>query len=154
MQPGGLLHAAQQDEPKRFTTRKNPLKFYVDDELFTGVPALPAESAMDLTDMHAELQAAQGKDKLKVVMRVFSEFLEDESLERFTRRLSDKSNPIDLGTLLDVIRWVIGEGYGLRPTQRPSPSDTGSDGSGTNSTDGALLGVLTPESSSGVASST
>jgi len=154
MQPGELPTASA-PQVKRFTTRRKPVEFYVDDDLFRGVPALPAMHALELTRMHSELQAAEGKGKLDILMGVFSSFLEDASYERFAQRLQDKSNPIDLGTLMDVIQWILGEGYGLRPTQKPSPSEPGSAAStGHTSTDGAPPGMSIPELSSGSGSST
>lgn len=150
MQPGGILTA--QDVPvKRFTTRRKAVEFYVDDDLFRGIPALPALHALELTKMHGVLKSSDGADKLDPILYVFSQFMEDESYKRFEARLSDKSNPIDLRTLMDVIQWILGEGYGLRPTQRPSPSGTGSIDSGTASTGGAPLSESTLLSSDGIA---
>lgn len=152
MQPSPL--STTSGDTKRFTTRRKNLEFYVDEDHFVGVPALPAMTALELTKMHGEIQQAEGTDKLSVIMEVFKQFLETDSYERFVQRLSDKTNPIDLPTLLEVIQWILGEGVGLRPTQKPSPSDTGPTATGPASTDGALPGMSIPEISTGVDSST
>jgi hypothetical protein len=79
-----------------------------------------------------------------------------EALQKFERRLHDKDNPIPLRLVIDVMRWLLGEAYGLRPTLPPSSSqdESSEETAGGTSTDGAPPAELIPETSPGTDSST
>lgn len=131
---------------KTFTTKRRNVEFQIDDDVFYGIPSLPAMVALELTGVSKQLSGVEGVEKVHLIVDLFGQFLADDSFKLFESRLSDKANPIDLEVLTDVIGWVLGEGYGLRPTVPPSSSGPGRDGGGTNSTDGALPAESTSSS--------
>lgn len=133
-----------------------PKQFRIDDDLFSAAPDLPAGTMIEMVSLFQEAQD-QNVDmsrKLGLISKIFDMALFDESRQLLETRLHSKERPIGIRTLLDVIQWMMGEAYGLRPTQQPSPSTGSSDPAGAGSTAGAPPVESTPSPSPGAGSST
>jgi len=142
---------------KRFETRKEPVIFHIDDDAFMCVREIPAGTLVDLIKVQQELSSTSDRARqLDLIMQLVQEFMLPEALQKFERRLHDKDNPIPLRTVIDVMRWLLGEAYGLRPTPLPSSSadESSEETAGGTSTDGAPPEESTPETSPGTDSST
>lgn len=141
---------------KRFETNKTPVLFQIDDDTFMCVREIPAGRLVDLLKLQGELSQANDRTRLlDVIMEIVNMVLLPDAITKFEARLRDKENPIGLRTLVDVMKWLLGDAYGLRPTQPPSTStDESEETAGTTSTDGAPLEESTPETSPGDDSST
>lgn len=148
-------------ETKRFSSRKKPIPFYVDDDLFYAAATIPAGVLIDMGNIkqqlaHAVKDESKGKEQLNTLLEVFKIVFISDSYDLLVKRLYDVENPIDLAVLLDVMQWLFGEKYGGRPTQPlPSSSTTSPSGSdGMNSTGGVSLKELTQLKFPGIDSST
>lgn len=123
--------------------RPNP-KFRVDDDLFEGARALPAGVALEFVELADRWQGTDSKDALGLLSQLFELVLLPESHTRFTARLHDKDNPIDIDQVGDIIIFLL-EKYGFSPTEPSSSSSPGSENpdDGKNSTGDVLSGVST-----------
>lgn len=146
-------------EPKRFQSKREPLRFFIDDDEFLAPPSLPAGMFMEFTRLKSQLRNStveSAEQQWQEIIGIFEKILLPESFELFQRRIHDPYNPIDMPTVVDVIYWLFGEAYSNFPTPPPlhSLSTSKSENDGGNSTDGAQLAALTPSSSNGDDSST
>lgn len=142
---------------KRFETRQEPVIFHIDDDAFMCVREIPAGTLIDLLKVQQELSTTADRARqLDLIMQLVGELMLPEALQKFERRLHDKDNPIPLRLVIDVMRWLLGEAYGLRPTLPPSSSqdESSEETAGGTSTDGAPPAELIPETSPGTDSST
>lgn len=124
-------------EPRRFNT-KPPLVFFIDDEEFQVIGAIPAEEFATLIDIQSGLEG-EGvgvNEQYAVVKAIFAQAMLPESWERFTARLSDRSRPIDFTLLMEISNWLSGEWSGkatgsspTSSTDQPEETPTGTDGS-------------------------
>jgi hypothetical protein len=111
-----------------FTRARKRLVFTIDDDTFEAASVLPG-------DVYAEFVTRYNGAGDKETYKEQHEKLKDAlqlallpaSYELFTRRLADKTNPIDDEQMSEVVLWLL-EAYGLRPTQ---PSQLSLDGSPT-----------------------
>lgn len=122
---------------KDFSTKRKPIKFRLDDDVFEAAPTLAADLVLDYAAKAEQLdgKSVSAAQQREVVHDLFNMVLLPESAERFIKRLSDPVHPIDHSQITEVMRWLFEE-YGLRPTPPDSASSTGSgnpDG-GTSST--------------------
>jgi hypothetical protein len=128
---------------KRFgIKKKEPIEFYIGDNLYIAVPKVPAQTMIDLLGSNEELRNVDGRRgaaQFELAMNMFETILFDESYELLREKMKDKEDPVDIKDLTDVMQWLIGEAYGLRPTQEPSRSGEPSENGGTSSTAGAPL---------------
>lgn len=138
---------------KRFTTRREPVLFEIDDDTFMCVREIPAGRLIDLMKLQQELSGTTDRARqLDVIVQLMQEMMIPDAFAKFEARLRDPDNPIGLRLLVDVMKWLLGE-YGLRPTQSPdSSTDTSQETAGIGSTDGAPPEESTPEPSPGLAS--
>lgn len=113
-------------EIKDFSKKRKQLQFRIDDDVFEAAPAVPADILIDYTQEFAGLDPEKipVDQQLKVFRSVLELTLLPESLEVFTRRMRDRTNPIEIDQISDVITWLFEE-YGLRPTELPSDSSDG-----------------------------
>jgi hypothetical protein len=149
------LSAMNPNQMKRFTTRREPVMFQIDDDTFLCVREIPAGGLIDLLKLQQELSGTTDRVRqLDVIVQLMQEMLVPDAFAKFELRLRDRDNPIGLRLLVDVMKWLLGE-YGLRPTQSPdSSTDTSQETAGTGSTDGPPPEESTPETSPGTDSST
>lgn len=127
-------------EIKQFGQKsKPPVEFMIDDDKFFATPEVPAGTMLDLLDVRKELRAAQGSmaERFKLITDIFETLLLPDSYTLFEERLRSTANPIGLETIFEVIQWMLGEAYAMRPTQLPSLSPDTPSSDGTSSTDGA-----------------
>lgn len=125
------------EEIKDFTMRKT-VRFRIDDDIFHGVPDIPALDLMKFGSMFDGLTESQVASNPDAFTELFRLVLDASSADVFMSRMGDKTKPIGLGQVMAILPWLMEE-YGLRPTQ---PSSTSSDGSenqddGTSSTESA-----------------
>lgn len=112
-------------EMKDFTKKRDDIAFRIDDDVFRAAPGVPAEVLMDFATQFTGMGPATPVDEqLKAFRAVFELVLLPESLERFTERMRDRRNPIEIDQCEDIITWLM-ERYGLRPTELPSSSPGG-----------------------------
>lgn len=69
----------------------------------------------------AILELGASEEDLGAIKTFLVEVLTDESWERFDRLLHDREQPVDLKTLVAIVRHLA-EQFTARPTKRPSPS--------------------------------
>ncbi len=137
-------------EPRRFTSRRPPITFFIDDDEFTAAGSVPAEQMKDLVAQVETMSAATDVASQYAAIKVIVDaVLHPDSLKRFQDRLADPDNPIDFEALSDVSTWLVSEVYSRRPTPSPSPSGAPANPSGTNSTDGPPAEASTPPDSTG-----
>lgn len=122
------------------------VSFKVDADVFYGVTGIPALSLLEFGMLYEGLAAQDMAHQPEAFTRMFDLVLTDESAERFKARMSDKTNPVTMTQLMDILPWLM-EQYGMRPT---SPSSNSSDGSqspddGMSLTDKQPAQVLTHE---------
>lgn len=146
-------------EPKRFQSKREPLRFFIDDDEFLAPPSLPAGMLVEFTQLKSRLRNSNvesAEQQWQEIIGIFEKILLPESFELFKRRIRDPHNPIDMSMVVDVMYWLFGEAYSNFPTPPPSHSSSTSqsENDGGNSTDGAQLAALTPSSSNGDDSST
>lgn len=112
---------------KSFTTRKEPIEFDIDDEVFYLKSSIPAGKITELSRLAGEMQAMatapvdDASDALAPVMKLLAEIFESESFDRFIKRYNGEYSPIDIGTFYEILSWVIGEALGKGIT---SPQST------------------------------
>jgi hypothetical protein len=124
-------------EIKDFSKVRKRIRFQIDEDVFEAAPAVPADILIDYTQEFAGVDPEKipVDQQLKVFRSVLELTLLPESLERFTARMRNRENPIEIDQIGDVITWLFEE-YGLRPTELPSDSSGGqlNPASGTSST--------------------
>ncbi|HEX9832542.1 MAG TPA: hypothetical protein VGA66_05540 [Mycobacterium sp.] len=121
---------------KDFSRKREQLVFRIDDDTFEAARAIPGDMLTEFAKRYADVGNAPLDQQLAVMKDALALVLLPESHARFTKRLSDLENPIELEQTAEVIQWLMGV-YGKRPTQPSSPSPDGQDDQapGTNSTD-------------------
>jgi hypothetical protein len=135
---------------REFTTNRKPVLFKIDEDTFMATPEIPAGVMLDLIKMQSELQSGEPHRQFDVVMQLFRELLVAEAYAKFERRLHDPENPIGMRTLIEVVQWLLGDAYGMRPTPSPSSSPGPSTATtGTSSTAGVPPAESTPGDSAG-----
>lgn len=157
--PAGAPPADPTDGVKRFGGRNKPIPFMIDDDMFYAAAKIPADMMVELVDKSLELKEGQetggGTKMFSLALDMFEMVLLDDSFALIKSRMGDKKNPVDLKDVIDVMQWLIGEAYGLRPTKQPSFSgDTFREVDGTSSTDGQPEEESTPSDSPGTDAST
>jgi len=120
-----------------------PKKFRVDNDVFSMSPQIPIGLLGEVAKLSGLVGAALNStdDAEKAIMSirdVFGLFMFEDSLERFTERLTSRREPIGLPHIQNILPWLL-EAYALRPTAQPSGSSNGSapEGDSTSLTDGA-----------------
>jgi len=128
---------------KDFSARKDVV-FRIDDDVFRGVPDLPAEGLVEFATMTEAIAEANISEQPKVFHALAELLLEEESAARFKARMSSRTEPISLNQIMEVTTWLM-EQYGMRPTGPSSPSSPGdgSPGDGTSSTANTSVAELT-----------
>lgn len=125
-----------------------PKRFKIGADVFTAPPFIGARGLAALAGQAAKLSRLGdlekfGEEELVQLLEDIGDLMvtmldkDTKSGERFKARLLSTDNPLHLQKqVLPIIFWLI-EAYGLRPTEPPSSSATGSDGGGPTSTAGA-----------------
>jgi hypothetical protein len=122
-------------EPKRFQTKRDPKRFYVDDDEFLAAPTLAAGVMIDMSDVKAKLRGNVGqsaKDQWKEIMEIFQMVLLPQSFALLEQRLHSTEKPIDAETMVGILQWLFSEAYAEFPTEpssfSPPTSQTEIDG--------------------------
>ncbi|MER7488714.1 hypothetical protein ABTY20_22975 [Streptomyces sp. NPDC126497] len=112
-------------EMRDFSKKRKDITFRVDDDVFQAARGVPAEVLLDFATEFAGMDTSATVDQqLKAFRSMLEVVLLPESLERFTARMRDRENPIEIDQVEDVVTWLM-EQYGLRPTEAPSSSPDG-----------------------------
>lgn len=119
-----------------FSRKRERVQFRIDDDLFEATPAIPGDILTEFAKRYSNVSDASLDQQLNIMKDAIGLVLLPESHARFTKRLSDLENPIELEQVAEVVNWLM-EHYGRRPTVPSSHSPTGlpSPESGTSSTD-------------------
>ncbi|MFZ4431641.1 MAG: hypothetical protein ACOYOQ_00440 [Microthrixaceae bacterium] len=136
---------------KSFTSKKPPVTFNIDDDEFTAYAVLPAATFAAFADQVGRLQRAgadyKGPDKItlsneesvNLILNSIEMALTEESAQLLAERIRDKDNAVDIGTLTEVLVWLL-EVWGYssaegshRPTKPQSGSSSGPEASGAGS---------------------
>jgi hypothetical protein len=107
---------------KSFTTRKNPIDFDIDAEMFYLKAGIAAGQMFEVSSLQAKLMDASGNldtDAGQVLMKELEKIFEPDSFNRFETRFWGKDvngnlhpNPVDIATFNEVIIWIFGEALG------------------------------------------
>lgn len=123
-----------------FTPDRDVVRFRIGEDVFQGVPEVPALAALRFAAHADEFDRLMtGDDEpalLKALEELFSLLLVPESSARLLERMNDPENGIGLDTFNKVLGWVM-EQYGMRPTlpSDSSPSGPPNPGAGPSLTD-------------------
>lgn len=141
---------------KQFTTSTTPVEFAIDDDTFHCPAEIPAGMWLDLINLNEQLSEADTAKQFGLVTELFSMVLPEDEYKVFDARLHDRQKPIGMMLLVDIIEWLLGEAYGMRPTPPSSRSSGSSEAAttGASSTAGVLPEALTLAPSPGPDSST
>lgn len=132
-------------EPRRFTTEPS-VDFWIDEDQFWVLGAIPAEELAALMDLQQGLtgEGVGLKEQYDGIKQVLAFTMIPESWDRFSARLADRSRPIDFQLLLKITNMLSGEIWGKGASQSPPPSTDTPGPDGTTSTDGAAPADSTP----------
>lgn len=138
---------------KDFSRARPAITFRVDDDVFTGVPAMPADDMINLVGSFQTMDENSPAEVQKTMKEIFRKLLDSRSAELLIDRMGDSSRPIEFDQANDIVLWLMGE-YGMRPTEQPSPSGSGqaSPESGTNLTEPTSVAVSISSPSPGTGS--
>ncbi len=112
-----------------FTTRKNKLDFTIDGEQFESKNAVAAGVIFDLQQlisMFADKERKSSQQQLyREMKKIYERILTAESFVRFEPLIDgeceDDETPVDALLLIDITKWIIGEGLGKgRTANQPS----------------------------------
>src|SRR5690606_12502417 len=106
-------------EPKRFQSKREPLRFFIHDDEFLASPSLPAGTFVEFPQLKSRLRNStveSAEQQWQDNLGIFEKILLPESFELFQRRIRDPYNPIDMSMVVDVMYWLFGEAYSNFPT--------------------------------------
>lgn len=112
-------------EIKDFSRERKAIQFRVDTDVFHAAPAIPAEIMLEFATRYEDASSIKGVDKqYDALSGVLELVLLEDSYQLIRRRMRDRSRPIDLAQLNDIVVWLM-EQYGMRPTRAPRESSPG-----------------------------
>lgn len=118
-------YRARMTEMRDFSKKRKDITFRVDDDVFQAARGVPAEVLLDFATEFAGMETTATVDQqLKAFRSMLEVVLVPESLERFSQRMRDRANPIEIDQVEEIVTWLM-EQYGLRPTEVPSSSPGG-----------------------------
>lgn len=111
------------------------VQFRIDDDIFVGMSNIPALHLMQFGSMFDGMTPEQIVNNPETYHDMMSLVLEQSSADLFFARMGDKTKPISLPQMMNVVTWLMEE-YGMRPTPPSPASSSGSanPGDGTSST--------------------
>lgn len=123
------------DAEIRDFSRRIDVRFRVDEDVFVGVAGIPALDLLEFGALYDGLSETDIMKKPEAFTKMINLVLQDESAQRFNARMSDRSNPISMVQVMEILPWIM-ERYGMRPTEPSFGSSSGSPspGDGTRST--------------------
>lgn len=136
-----MVDSAGRTEIKDFSFGTEPKKFRVNDDLFEARPEMP----LTLMGRASQLMGTALREDPEKILTFFDELLLPESALLFRDGVLEKKT-IGVRHIVAILPWLLEE-YGLRPPTPSENSSTGSDGTGTTSTDGAPSEESTPSDS-------
>ena len=102
------------DEGEDNKVVKDPITFTLKGEEFTAIPEIQGTVLMDLVKRSQSEDPAESFD---MMIELFENALEDESLERFNALITDKHRIVTIEKLTEVISFLIEE-YANRPEEQ------------------------------------
>lgn len=119
------LTVRRMTEIRDFSKQRKDISFRVDEDMFHAARGVPAEVLLDFAAQFSGMETSATVDQqLKAFRSMLDVVLLPESLERFTARMRDRENPIEIDQVEDIVTWLM-EQYGLRPTEASSSSPGG-----------------------------
>lgn len=128
---------------KHFSSRRQNVHFYIDDEMFEAFGAAPADFMENLANSIEGSKGSTGMEAYNQLKEAIGYLLVPESATRLAERRASFANPVTLGCMTEVATFLMTELSG-NPTQPPSPSATSPEVAGETSTDGAPAEATTP----------
>ena len=108
-----------------FTRQPKVIEFKIDDDVFRCHPRLPAQVMIDFAVQAEQMgDSPTSEQGVQAMLDVLKATLIPDHYRRFSERMSDVDNPIELPQVSEIVPWIMEE-YGLRPTE---PSGQSSDG--------------------------
>jgi hypothetical protein len=135
---------------KDFSRARPTVGFKIDNDVFTGVPAMSADDMVTLVATFSDMDENDPVQVAKTIKNIVRNLLDSRSADVFVNRMGDRTNPIEFDQANEIILWLMGE-YGMRPTEQPSPSGSGpaSPESGMSLTEPTSVAVSTSSPSPG-----
>jgi hypothetical protein len=124
---------------KEFTTKKNPREFKLDGVVIRAIPKIPTLTLKELGERFEKFQgitAMKAEEFIEVTTSIIKEVLFDESYEHIQGRLNNKEDAFDYTDLIPILMHLLGDAYGLRPTEKSQSSEDGQETIGESSTGG------------------
>lgn len=129
-------------EFKDFESSETPIGFRVGSDEFLAVPGVGIGTMADMVNAYTQLSTINRIDTtdpqsmlraIDAIKGIFTLLLlDDDNATRFNNRLTSRTKPISVPTLMNIIQWLL-EKYGLRPTT-PSVASSTADGADVSST--------------------
>lgn len=109
-------------EPQRFTT-KPPVPFFIDDDEFHVLGAIPAEEFAALMDLQEGLGAegSNNREQYAQIKGILQFVMLPESWGRFEPKLADREHPVDFNLLVRITNWLTGTVWSGKAEGSPSP---------------------------------
>lgn len=115
--------------------------FTVDGDVFECVPVLPGATIAAMARLSNTTDPAK---QLSEIADVLEMTLVPASAELFASRWKDTERPITMAQVAEIVKWVMTEYSGGRPTSAPSDGSAGHGSNGTGSTGGLHIAELIP----------
>jgi hypothetical protein len=95
-------------EIRDFTKARKDISFRVDDDMFHAARGVPAEVLLDFATEFSSMETSATVDQqLKAFRSMLEVVLLPESLKRFTERMRDRENPIEIDQVEDIVTWLM-----------------------------------------------
>lgn len=118
------------------------VKFKIDNDVFIGVPNIPANDLMAFGKAFDGMSESDVMADPKSFGQLFELVLVEGSAQRFQERMGSKREPISMTQVMKIMPWIM-EKYGMRPMEPLPNSSDGSPnlGNGTSSEVSVSLSV-------------
>lgn len=110
------------NEIKQFRTAVGdgalPHPFQIDNDTFYAAARLPGGAVLDLAGIIVTAEDGSQTVRAGALMEFLDAVLLPDSAQRFADRLRSPTEPIGLDEATGIVKWLVEEVYGLRPTVR------------------------------------
>src|SRR6478752_969803 len=100
------------DTEERDFTRRVNVRFRLDHtsgepDYFDGVPGLPALSLMEFASIMDTIEQSKNPNDPELFVNMIKLTLADESADRFIARMHDKTDPIGIDQIMEIMPWLM-----------------------------------------------
>lgn len=109
VEPATAYKAFENEPPRDFSQRPEPVRFIVDDDLFEAVSELPALDTIMVSELLQEFESddATGRARFEIVCKLMEIMLLPESSTRFIERLSSRERPVGFNRMFAIVSWLM-----------------------------------------------